>query len=248
MMQERIHEKMLKRLITKVERVVNSVAIIFGYKLTKNEPLVYLHKYASYDEYANTQKSINRAKINHVWADDLTLTKVAEVVSENHAPTNKIKGICHGARNGYEVNKLREITGSNDIMGTDISETAEQFKNLITWDFHDSNPDWIGENDFIYSNSLDQSWKPMKALECWLNQIKADGVVIIEHTMYHSASGAGEGDPFGVLPEYFPYILCEHFGDSITIEIQKFKKSLQEKSILQDSEIDVWLFILRKKQ
>ena len=58
--------------------------------------------------------------------------------------------------------------------------------------------------------------------------------------MSHSASGAGEGDPFGVLPEYFPYILCEHFGSSISLEIQKYKKSQQHKSVLKNSEIDAW--------
>ena len=138
------------------------------------------------------------------------------------------------------LNPVRSLVISK-TPNSDISDTATNFENSIQWDFHDENPDWLGKFDFVYTNSLDQSWKPKLALSTWLNQIKNDGIVIIEHSIYHSPEHAGEGDPFGVRPEVMPYILTEWFGHKISIS-----HYLEKKSNVFSSNINVWLFVLKK--
>ena len=73
--------------------------------------------------------------------------------------------------------------------------------------FHDVNDEWKNKFDFIYTNSLDQSWKPKQALVVWLEQLSKNGVLIIEHTELHGPKGASEKDPFGVKLNVVPYVL-----------------------------------------
>ena len=125
-----------------------------------------------------------------------------------------------------------------NAIGTDISETAEKFEFSVQWDFHDINQEWIGKHKFIYSNSLDQSWKPKHALEVWLSQLSKDGILFIEHTKSHGPEAASKMDPFGVRPLVLPYVLTMWFGRQIAIEHSVAPK--------KNSSIDAWLFVIRK--
>ena len=218
-----------------------------GYEVVPRKKLIdyYLHKYNSYEEYKESQIKLNKKKIELTFADEKTLEKVSNIVKDSlqsqEVQPIKILGVCHGSRNGFEQNFLNKIITNSNIIGTDISDTALKFENTVHWDFHDQKDEWIGKFDFVYSNSLDQSWKPKHALTTWLDQIKDDGVVIIEHTIYHSPEHANEGDPFGVRPVVMPYILTEWFGHKISIS-----HYLQEKSNVFSSKIKVWLFVLKK--
>ena len=218
-----------------------------GYEIVPRKKLIdyYLHKYDSYEEYKESQIKLNKRKIDLTFADEKTLKKVSSIVKESidiqKTKPSKVFGICHGSRNGFEQNLLNKIIPDSDIIGTDISDTALNFENTVHWDFHDKKDEWVGKFDFVYSNSLDQSWKPKHALSTWLDQIKDDGVVIIEHTVYHSPEHAGAGDPFGVRPLVMPYLLTEWFGHKISIS-----HYLQEKSNVFSSKIKVWLFVLKK--
>jgi len=189
----------------------------FGYVLKKDLPLIYLHQYSSYEDYASTQVRFNRKKIDRVWADSNTLTRVADIIQVEH---------------------LGALLKSDHIIGTDISDTALQYPNLVVWDFHDINKQWIGQMDFVYTNSLDQSWKPFHAIRVWLEQLSTSGLLIIEHSRAHGVEHASSMDPFGVSPEYMPYVLCEHFGASISLQI--------EKSLKDNLDFEVWLFVIRK--
>ena len=150
----------------------------------------------------------------------------------------EIIGICHGAINGFEQNFLNSANRNIKAIGTDISDTALNYENSVEWDFHNENKDWINKFDFVYSNSLDQSWKPKLALKTWFNQVKKGGVVIIEHTDAHGPMGASEMDPFGVRPIAMPYVLTEWFGDQITITHSKKTKGNMDR--------EAWLFVCKK--
>ena len=154
---------------------------------------------------------------------------------------NKIFGICHGTRNGFEQKFLKSEIANSDIIGTDISETVLEFEDSVHWDFHDEKKEWLEKFDFVYSNSLDQSWKPKLALSSWLNQIKLNGLIILEHSIYHSPEHADKGDPFGVRPTVMPYILTDWFGHHISVS-----HCILEKKNVFSSNIKVWLFILKK--
>ena len=236
-----IREGNSRRISKAVIRALNKFIRISGYILKKDAPYIYLKEYSSYEEYASIQKVTNIRKLDKVWADDYTLSLVAQKAQKNIATSSNIpiKGICHGSRNGYEVNKLNEFIDNGNIIGTDISDTAKQFPNLFVWDFHDINPKWVENFDFVYTNSLDQAWKPFSAIETWLGQLKKGGLIFIEHSAtHHGVDGVTAYDPFGALPEFMPYVISEKFGHSVSIEIIRAKK--------ENNKVDIWLFVLKK--
>ena len=113
-------------------------------------------------------------------------------------------GLCHGTRTGKEQEWFRKYLNC-DVIGTEISDTATQFPNTIQWDFHKSKPEWINSVDFIYTNSLDHTYSPDKALNTWMSCIKEKGFLIIEHSAGHSK--ATETDPFGAHISQMPYLI-----------------------------------------
>ncbi|SDU37863.1 hypothetical protein [Stappia sp. ES.058] len=216
----------------------NEILDRFGKKIVSKEELVdfYLHEYDNYEQYKQTQIQFNKKKIERIWSDETTLSTVADTI-KTLLQKQDISGICHGSRNGFEQSFFRK-TCSFDCIGTDISETANQFDHSVEWDFHDENPDWIEKFDFVYSNSLDQSWKPRQALTTWLAQVQKGGVVVLEHTEAHGPKGSSQMDPFGVRPNVMPYVLCDWFGFDISVMIKKTRK--------KNMDMDAWLFFIKK--
>jgi hypothetical protein len=115
-------------------------------------------------------------------------------------------GLCHGTRRGKEQEWFKEYLKC-DVIGTEISSTAEQFPNTIQWDFHETKPEWIDAVDFIYSNSFDHSYDPQKCLKAWMSCIKKGGCCIIEHTSGHEK--ATELDPFGADISSMPFLILK---------------------------------------
>ena len=226
--------------MTVFRRVANLISGIFGLKLVpkKDELLYYLHDYGEggYDSYKALQIHHNKRKLDQVWADDETLKIIADYVSDRLGP---VPGICHGARNGYEVQKLGALLGS-DVIGTDISDTATSFENMVEWDFHEKNDEWINQFGFVYSNSLDQAFDPEKALSTWAEQITDDGLIFIEHTTGHTPAGASEMDPFGAHPMLMPYLFFEWGKNKFRLQDIIRPKHRKSKKIL------IWLFVLSK--
>lgn len=212
-----------------------------GFRVARrlNDQLVYLHQYAGgYDEYRDMQIFTNKRKLDRVWADEGTLAALAGYLQNRAEPARR--GICHGARNGFEVEKLRALTGA-EVIGTDISDTATQYPHMFVWDFHNENPQWLGAFDFVYTNSLDQAMQPDRALATWARQLTPGGVIFIEHTMGHSAAGASEMDPFGAHPMCMPYLFFKWGrGQYKLVEIlEPGPKSNNGK--------DVWMFVLARE-
>lgn len=209
----------------------------FGVVKRHDRDLVYLHDYSGgYDEYRDTQVFHNRRKLDKVWADDATLGALAEHLSSRGIAAKA--GICHGARNGWEVETLARLTGAR-MIGTDISETATAFEHMVVWDFHDENPEWAGAFDFIYTNSLDQAMAPDRALAAWARQLAPGGRIYIEHTMAHSAAGASEMDPFGAHPMCMPYLFFKWGKGRYRLD------DILELGPKANNGKDVWLFVLR---
>jgi hypothetical protein len=206
-------------------------------KFENGDYLYYLHKYESYEHYKEVQIYHNKRKIDRIWADERTLDRVIDIV-KMLAPKKEVHGICHGTRNGFEQKYLNDNSPGRTVIGTDISDSALDFSNTVVWDYHDENEAWLGKFNFCYSNSLDQAWHPQLALQNWLNQIREDGVVIIEHTLMHGPLGAGEMDPFGVHPLMFPYVIAEWFGHQVSLSFSKANKS--------NMPLEAWLFVIRK--
>ncbi len=221
------------------KRIISKAIRPFGYHLVSNkyQEDYYLYEYDSYEQYRDTQIFHNKRKIDTVFADQTTLKKISEIIN-NKFDTDKIYGICHGSRNGFEQNNLNNNSKKIFSIGTDISETAENYENSVHWDFHDVKSEWINKFDFVYTNSLDQSWNPKQALLTWFEQLQENGLLIIEHTKYHSAEHASKMDPFGVRPRLFPYVMTKWFGSQISIEHIKVKKD--------NMDVEAWLFLITK--
>ncbi len=220
---------------------INKLLFKIGYRISKinnTDELVKIYKYNNYDEYKESQIHFNKKKIEHIWADEENLLIIVNFLKDNISK-DKISGICHGSRNGFEQSFFNKNLPNSKVIGTDISDTAKNFKDSIIWDFHDEKEEWVNNFDFVYSNSLDQSFDPKKALNSWLNQINKEGFIIIEHSEQHGVIASGKMDPFGVEANYFPYLMSQWFGHKISIKIiQSIKKN--------KANAPVWLFILKK--
>lgn len=224
----------------KLKKGAQKTLDFFGLRLVRKLRLVdfCLHEYSSYSEYRTIQIVHNKRKLSKIWADEHTLSRVHSLVKKHAIHREKYFGICHGTRNGFEQSYLNSKDKQFHVIGTEISDTAELFEDTIEWDFHDQNPEWIGRFDFVYSNSLDQSWKPERALRTWLAQLNETGILILEITEGHSPEAANKMDPFGVRPVAFPYVLTMWFGDEISISHSVEKKS--------NSGLDAWLFVVKR--
>ncbi|MCU4651310.1 hypothetical protein N8I71_00580 [Roseibacterium sp. SDUM158016] len=224
-----------------MRRILDRIVRPFGLRVIKarHAEMVYQHEYSGgYAQYRDVQIQHNKRKLSSVWADEKTLGAIA---ADLRAHGLGATGVCHGARNGYEVEWFRrELQG--DVIGTDISETATDFPNMHVWDFQDENPDWAGKFDFVYTNSLDQAMEPQRALSSWARQLTPKGRIYIEHTMAHSAQGAGEMDPFGAHPMAMPYLFFtwgrREYALADILEVGK----------KQNNRHRAWVFVLERAQ
>ena len=135
-----------------------------------------IYKHKNYEEYKKAQIWKNTGKLKLVWIKGKELRAIVNHINK-YIPKAKF-GICHGVRNAWEVKQFRKHLNI-DVIGTEISHTANQFDNTIQWDFHDIKDEWVDNVDFIYSNSFDHSYDPEMCLDQWMKCIKKDGICYI---------------------------------------------------------------------
>ena len=165
-----------------------------------------LWKYKNYEEYVKVQTEGNVNKLKNVWADQ----QVFDLIAKYKPDAKDI--ICHGTRNGAELDMFKKaIPSLYHIVGTEISHTAKQFPNTIQHDFHKQIPSYVNKFDIVYSNSIDHSYDPFKALKTWTDQVNQTGLLCIE-----LATGAEnkmrELDPLEISPKELTQIIEEEFG------------------------------------
>lgn len=196
-----------------MKKLINALISNFGYEIKKTSPVVMrngfeLYQYRKsdgsfdYEKYRQTQVAGNKRKIDNVWVLEENIEFLANYL--NNTIGDIEFGLCHGTRRGKEQEWFRKHLNCN-VIGTEISDTAEQFPNTIQWDFHEVKPEWIDAVDFIYSNSFDHSYDPQNCLKAWMTCVKKGGVCILEHTSGHEH--ATELDPFGADISFMPYLV-----------------------------------------
>ncbi len=218
---------------------INKFLNIYDYSLSKNKKNFDIYKYKNYEEYKKIQIETNYRKIDRVFADDRTLKLIIDEIKSNFSG-QKVLGICHGTRNGYEQKFFIDNLDC-EIIGTEISDNAEKFKNTIMWDFHDRKKEWENKFNFLYSNSLDQSFNPDEALEVWFGQIIKNGIMIIEHS--DTSFESSLTDPFSVDQYYFSYFLSKKFSFKASIKIIETTKPQKKRN---GENIKIWLYIIKK--
>lgn len=163
-----------------------------------------LHKFGSYKEYIDAQVKGSKSHGNILF-NDRQIFRIAQYILANkprrHFPIN---GICHGARQGLEVELFLDQYPQANIIGTDL---APQKECVIEWDFQQQKPEWVEHFDFVYSNSLDHSNEPEKCISIWLDQLTQGGFLFLMwsplYTLARAAVPHRGGDCFGAsLDEY----------------------------------------------
>lgn len=151
-----------------------------------------IYQYDSYDEYVAAQVEANMRKLKNIWVDKRTI----EAISKRHSRVDRI--LCHGTRNAAEQKYFQEFFPLAEIIGTEISPTAVQFPMTVQWNFHETNPSWIGKMDIVYSNAIDHSYDPVLALTTWANQVTNTGRLYVEHAYAPEDNHARASDPLEI--------------------------------------------------
>lgn len=180
-----------------------------------------------YELYKECQIALNVAKIHYPGPPYMMMYSLCDNLVFKYKEDPIKFGICHGTRRGAEQEFLSIILGA-DILGTEISHTAEQFPRTIRWDFHDVKDEWLQKFDFIYSNSLDQSYDPVLAVTQWLKTLAPGGICIIhthgafskEYISNDQNFGKENKNPKLGLPDSVP----GHAGDPFVATTEGYKQ------------------------
>jgi hypothetical protein len=207
---KRLLKTMAKKLIG---RPVRAIVGRLGYDIAPKSPIrtsggFKLYQYTKpdgtfdYERYRRVQTEGNKQKIGQQWALEENISFLSDYINRH---LGKVEfGICHGTRQGMEQAWFKKYLGCR-VIGTEISDTADQFPDTIQWDFHEVKPEWVGACDFIYSNSFDHSYDPEKCIQAWMSCVKKGGFCILEQSEVDEF--ATELDPFGAEFTLLPYLI-----------------------------------------
>ena len=176
-----------------------------------------LLKFADYDTYVKAQTVTNKKKLHKVWVQEQEIARIVSCI-KLRIPNAEL-GLCHGVRNGWEVQRFREQLGIN-VFGTEISETAENYPGVMRWDFHQVKEEWIQHVDFIYSNALDHSYDPSFCLNQWMKCLKRTGRCFIQWTVFHSEGDIDDADCFGASFEEYKALISSQYEIEDTLHCQ----------------------------
>lgn len=137
-----------------------------------------------YDEYVETQTFHNKRKLGRIYFQPNT----GKIIKKHKPEADNI--ICHGTRNAAEQKYFKDAFQEAYIIGTEISETAEQFPMTVQHDFTLPRDEWLNKFDIVYSNSFDHTIDPEKTLETWANQLANDGILALEYNERESDGSA----------------------------------------------------------
>lgn len=174
-------------------------------------------KFENNEAYLRAQQRTHRHKKKYVpWIQEDEVRKIADYFVYNFEQDIPFEqedgtgatGLCHGVRCGKELELFRECLPWIKMVGTDI--LADGKSEVVQHDFHDTVECWIGEFDFVYTNSFDHAHDPARAVRTWLRQLKPNGLLFVEWSQYHI--GVRGGDCFSAaLHEYMD--LFDQLGD-----------------------------------
>ncbi|WP_299150694.1 hypothetical protein [uncultured Tateyamaria sp.] len=198
-----------------------------------------------YEAYRDVQIRKANADTGDVWADPKTLDIIATYVLKKVPDISFV--LCHGSKSGMESSYLADKLGCEGL-GTDIAP-PEHAEGVEEWDFHERRADWNGRASLIYTNALDHSYEPKKALDCWVEQLAPGGRIIIEHTMLHGPEGASKSDPFGAHPLIMPYLVLEWGSGAYCVQeiiVAPHKKPHWKPvdGTREDTDLDIWLYVI----
>ena len=203
--------------------------------------------YNSYNQYVQEQIKANKRKLFRVWADSEVLYKIKKYKEDAQYI------LCHGVRNGEELNIFSAIYNPEVILGTEISPTADRFENTVQHDFHNERVDWVNKFDIVYTNSFDHAYNPNKCINVWKKQLREEGILVIEKTVgRHNKSKPS--DPLEISDEEFKELITAKNLFIVGTEIGKIIKErelsivdTESGKIVKGKELGSILYILKLK-
>ena len=144
-----------------------------------------VYKYKNYNEYVECQTAAFNRKRWNLWAVEKNIAYLADFINST-MPTAS-RGLCHGVRQGIEQEWFIKHLGGMRVIGSEIGGVISD--NTVKWDFNKVNPEWIGQFDFIYSNSFDHAFDPIATLRVWAGQVKSGGVIMLEYDKRQEHTG-----------------------------------------------------------
>lgn len=169
-----------------------------------------LYEYPDYDTYRAVQTAGNKAKIKRQFVKESHVITLSRAIDAGIGPVSF--GLCHGTRRGLEQAWFSaHLAGNPHVLGTEISDTATDFPATVQWDFHETNPDWLGRADFVYSNSWDHAFDPARAFAAWVESLRPGGWLLLDHNRNQAPESANALDPFGVTYERLVAMLEAQF-------------------------------------
>lgn len=147
-----------------------------------------IYEFKDYDEYVEQQTIHNKKKLDWVFAREEVIKKLCELKPDAQ------NVMCHGTRNGAEqwywecgLKKKEKM-----VIGTEISDTADDFPMTIQWDFQKPKDEWLNKFDVVYSNSFDHAIYPEECLQTWIGQLKQNGTLFLEYSEQQSVCQASD--------------------------------------------------------
>tara|TARA_B100001094_G_scaffold32216_1_gene26714 strand:- start:5333 stop:6085 length:753 start_codon:yes stop_codon:yes gene_type:complete len=184
----------------------------------------------NYDLYKKVQSGLNKQKIHHPGPEFSSASPMIKHINKNIKNINF--GICHGTRAGGEQKSLRKTLGIS-VLGTDIADSATRFEDTIQWDFHEIKDDWVDNVSFIYTNSIDHAYDPIKALGNWMKCLHVTGCIYLEMGLDKKPTTQEKGDPKWLSQEKYdkklPYNLADCFRCTHSF-IEKLVSSLDTEN------------------
>ena len=146
-------------------------------------------EYRDYAHYVDAQTKANVMKLDKKWVQQW----VIDAIVKDYPDATTV--LCHGTRNATEQKYFQDLLPKAEILGTEISHTADQFPMTVQHDFQEVLEDWVGKADIVYTNSFDHAMDPMKALETWKGQLSDNGVLYMEIAYTEDDNRSRESDP-----------------------------------------------------
>lgn len=154
-----------------------------------------VYEYKNYEEYLESQVEANVAKLKMVYVEKKTINKICEDAK------SATKILCHGTRNAAEQFYFKENFPNAEIIGTEVSHTADKFPMTVQHDFNESKTEWVGQFDIVYSNAFDHAFDPIKTIQIWADQVKLGGKLYLEHGYGEEDNRARPWDPVEINDE-----------------------------------------------
>lgn len=149
-----------------------------------------IYKYKDYEDYVERQIFYNKEKVGR-----FVFVKRGGIAELKQMFPSADSILCHGTRDGTEQRLFKEFYPDAEVIGTEISDNAEQFPMTVQWDFSKPRDEWVGKFDLVYSNSLDHTITPEETIRTWGDQLSERGMLVMEWSKRKEGGGV-ESDPF----------------------------------------------------